>query len=219
MNMAVSQNSQNSTISMTLPNIVFNVSRFYPFKRREAQGKARWYEKISMQYTGKMTNTVSTTESEVFTKQTLENMRNGIEHSIPVTASFNLFNYINVSPSFNYTEKWYFKKQEREWSPVTNEVRYLDPEYGFYRLYNYTTSVSASTTLYGMYQFKKRPARYRRSGTRSPRRSAFRTPPTSRIRNTATTKPYRPTPPASSKSIRPSPTMPTAFPVRAAACR
>ena len=96
MNMAVSQNSQNSTISMTLPNIVFNVSRFYPFKRREAQGKARWYEKISMQYTGKMTNTVSTTESEVFTKQTLENMRNGIEHSIPVTASFNLFNYINV---------------------------------------------------------------------------------------------------------------------------
>ena len=156
MNMAVSQNSQNSTISMTLPNIVFNVSRFYPFKRREAQGKARWYEKISMQYTGKMTNTVSTTESEVFTKQTLENMRNGIEHSIPVTASFNLFNYINVSPSFNYTEKWYFKKQEREWSPVTNEVRYLDPEYGFYRLYNYTTSVSASTTLYGMYQFKKK---------------------------------------------------------------
>src|SRR5699024_9492746 len=127
-----------------------------PFKRREAQGKARWYEKISMQYTGKMTNTVSTTESEVFTKQTLENMRNGIEHSIPVTASFNLFNYINVSPSFNYTEKWYFKKQEREWSPVTNEVRYLDPEYGFYRLYNYTTSVSASTTLYGMYQFKKK---------------------------------------------------------------
>ena len=172
-----------------------------------------------MQYTGKMTNTVSTTESEVFTKQTLENMRNGIEHSIPVTASFNLFNYINVSPSFNYTEKWYFKKQEREWSPVTNEVRYLDPEYGFYRLYNYTTSVSASTTLYGMYQFKKRPARYRRSGTRSPRRSAFRMPPTSRIRNTATTKPYRPTPPASSRSIRPSPTMPTAFPVRAAACR
>ena len=155
-NMSISQNSQNKTISVTLPTLVFNVSRFYPFKRREAQGKARWYEKISMQYTGKMTNTVSTTESEVFTKQTLENMRNGIEHSIPVTASCKLFNYIIVSPSFNYTEKWYFKKQEREWSPVTNEVRYLDPEYGFYRLYNYTTSGSAATTLYGMYQFKKK---------------------------------------------------------------
>ena len=34
-NMAISQNSQNKTISITLP-MVFNVSRFYPFKRKEA---------------------------------------------------------------------------------------------------------------------------------------------------------------------------------------
>jgi len=156
MNMAVSQNSQNSTISVTLPSMVFNVSRIYPFKRKEAHGKDRWYEKISMQYTGKLTNSVATTESELFSKQTLKDMRNGIEHSIPVTASFNLLNYINVSPSFNYTEKWYFKKQEREWSPVTNSVRNLEPEYGFYRLYDYRTSVNASTTIYGMYQFKKK---------------------------------------------------------------
>ena len=81
-NMAISQNSQNKTISITLPTMVFNVSRFYPFKRKEKQGKDRWYEKISMQYTGKMTNSVTTTESEVFSKETLENMKNGIEHSI-----------------------------------------------------------------------------------------------------------------------------------------
>ena len=60
-------------------------------------GKDRWYEKISMQYTGKMTNSVTTTESEVFSKKTLDNMKNGIEHSIPISASFNLFNYINVA--------------------------------------------------------------------------------------------------------------------------
>lgn len=155
-NMAVSQNSQNQSISITLPTLVFNVSRFYPLKRRETLGKTRWYEKISMQYTGKMTNTVTTTESQLFTKETLENMRNGIEHTIPVSASFNLFNYINISPTFNYTEKWYFKKVEREWNPVTNTVDYLDPEYGFYRLYNYTASVSASTTIYGMYDFTKK---------------------------------------------------------------
>ena len=83
-------------------------------------------------------------------------MKNGIEHSIPVSASFNLFNYINVSPSFNYTEKWYFKKQEYEWNPVTNQTDTLPSDYGFYRLYNYTTSVSASTTLYGMFDFTKK---------------------------------------------------------------
>ena len=115
-NMAISQNSQNKTISITLPTMVFNVSRFYPFKRKEKQGKDRWYEKISMQYTGKMTNSVTTTESEVFSKETLENMKNGIEHSIPISASFNLFNYINLSPSVNYNEKWYFKKQEYHFS-------------------------------------------------------------------------------------------------------
>ncbi len=63
-NMAISQNSQNKTISVTLPTLVFNVSRFYPFKRKEKTGKDRWYEKISMQYTGKMTNSVSTTETK-----------------------------------------------------------------------------------------------------------------------------------------------------------
>ena len=155
-NMAISQNSQNQSISVTLPTVVFNVSRLYPFKRKERVGKERWYEKISMQYTGKMTNSVTTTESEIFSKKTLDNMKNGIEHSIPVSASFNLFNYINVSPSFNYTEKWYFKKQEYEWNPVTNQTDTLPSDYGFYRLYNYTTSVSASTTLYGMFDFTKK---------------------------------------------------------------
>ncbi len=155
-NMAISQNSQNKTISITLPTIVFNVARFYPFKRKEAMGKAKWYEKIAAQYSMKMTNSVSTTESEIFTRETLDKMKNGIEHSIPISASFNLFNYINVSPSFNYTEKWYFKKQEREWNPVTNQVDYLDPEYGFWRLYNYSASLSASTTIYGTYRAKNK---------------------------------------------------------------
>ena len=156
MNMSVSQNSQNQTIAITLPNIVFNVSRVYPFKRKEVIGKERWYEKISMSYSAKMTNSVSTTEREVFTKQTLEKMRNGIEHNLPVSASFSLFNYINVSPSANYTERWYFKKVQREWNPATNSVDYLDPEYGFYRLYNYNFSISANTTVYGMWQFKRK---------------------------------------------------------------
>ena len=154
--MNISQNSSAKTINVTLPTIVFNVSRFYPFKRREALGKSRWYEKISMQYTGKMNNQVTASESDIFSKETLKNMKNGIEHSIPVSTSLNLFNYINISPSFNYTEKWYFKRQFKEWDPVNNKVVDLDPEYGFWRLYNYNASVSASTTFYGMYDFTKK---------------------------------------------------------------
>lgn len=153
-NLAVSQNSQNKTISVTLPTVVVNMSRIYPFKRKEVLGKERWYEKISMSYTGKLTNSVSTTESEIFKPETLDKMRNGVEHSIPISTSLKLFNYLNINPSANYTEKWYFKKQERQWNPETQQVEYLKPEYGFYRLYNYNFSVSASTKLYGMFRFK-----------------------------------------------------------------
>ena len=156
MNMAVSQNSQTKAISVTLPTVSFNVSRFYPFKRAVKIGKDRWYEKISMSYSGKLTNSVSATESDIFSRQTLDNMRNGVQHTIPVQASFNVFNYINITPSFNYNERWYFKKVDRQWNPETNTAEELDPEYGFYRLYDYTTALSFSTTLYGMWQVREK---------------------------------------------------------------
>lgn len=161
MNMSVSQNSQTKQLAVTLPNVVFNVARFYPLKRREAVGKARWYEKISMQYTGKLTNSVTADESNIFSKETLQNMKNGVEHSIPVSASFNILKYINISPSFNYNEKWYFKRQDQQYNPVTNKAELMDPEYGFYRLYNYNASISASTTVYGMYEAKKAKSKIR----------------------------------------------------------
>lgn len=156
MNMAVSQNSQTKAISVTLPTVSFNVSRFYPFKRAVKIGKDRWYEKISMSYSGKLTNSVSATESDIFSRQTLDNMRNGVQHTIPVQASFNVFNYINITPSFNYNERWYFKKVDRQWNPTTNMAEELDPQYGFYRLYDYTTALSFSTTLYGMWQVREK---------------------------------------------------------------
>ena len=155
-NMSVSQNSQSGTLSIALPNVVFNVSTFYPFKRKEAMGKQRWYEKISLRYTGKFNNKANAKESEIFTKETLQNMQYGFEHSIPISATYNIFNYINFGPTINYTEKWYFKKQEQVWNPVLNRIDKLDPEYGFYRLYNYNFSLQASTIVYGRYEAKKK---------------------------------------------------------------
>jgi len=159
MNLGVSQNSQTRALSITLPNIVFNVARVYPFKRKNAVGKQRWYEKIGFTYSAKLTNSVSAQESELFTMQTLKNMKNGIEHTLPISTSINLFKYINISPSFNYTERWYFSRQFQTWDPETNSVVTQDPEYGFYRIYNYNASVSANTTIYGMWQMKSKTAK------------------------------------------------------------
>ena len=159
MNLSVSQNSQTRQLAVTLPNIVFNVSRVYPFKRKEAMGKQRWYEKIGFTYSAKLTNSVSTAEKDLFTVQTLKNMRNGVEHTLPISTSLSLFKYINISPSFNYTERWYFSRQHEQWNPETNKAETLDPEYGFYRIYNYNASISANTTIYGMWQMKKKTAK------------------------------------------------------------
>ena len=159
MNLSVSQNSQTRQLAITLPNVVFNVARVYPFKRKDAMGKQRWYEKIGFTYSAKLTNSVSTPEKDIFTMQTLKNMRNGVEHSLPISTSISLFKYINISPSFNYSERWYFSRQNQQWNPETNTVETLDPEYGFYRIYNYNASISANTTIYGMWQMKKKTAK------------------------------------------------------------
>ncbi len=155
MNMAHSQNSRDKSIQLTLPNVNFSVSRIYPFKRREVMGKERWWEKIAMTYTGTMQNTVATYDSLLFTETTLKNMRNGVNHQIPVSASFNLLKYINLSPSFNYTERWYFQSVERNWDPTTKSVMRGDTTYGFNRVWNYSVSMSTSTKVYGTFLFGK----------------------------------------------------------------
>ncbi|MBQ1227703.1 MAG: LPS-assembly protein LptD [Alistipes sp.] len=156
MSMSVSQNSQTEAISANLPNVSFNVSKFFPLKRKVKKGEDRWYERISMSYSAKMTNSINAKESDIISKESLKNMKNGVQHNIPIQASFNLLNYINVTPNANYTERWYFKKVEQAWNNETGRVETLDPEYGFYRIYNYNAGISLSTTLYGQWQVREK---------------------------------------------------------------
>lgn len=153
--MSVSQTSRDSTIMLTLPNLSFNVSKIFPFQRREVVGKLRWYEKISMNYTGTTNASVTEKEKDILTKKTLEDLNTGVNHTIPISTSLNILKYITISPSANYQERWYFRKIDKEWNSVKNQQMATDTTYGFYRLFNYSVSVSASTKIYGTYQFKK----------------------------------------------------------------
>ena len=40
-----------------------------------------------------------------------------MQHKIPISATFTLFKYINIVPSFNYTERWYMRKVEQSYDP------------------------------------------------------------------------------------------------------
>ena len=150
-NMNISQNMRDSTLSLTLPSLNVSLAKIYPFKRKKRAGDERWYEKISFSYSGQMNNSITTKEDKILKSNLIKDWNNGFKHNIPVSATFQLFDFINITPSFNYTERWYFKKVNQEWDYTTNTVE-RDTVYGFNRVYNYNFSVSANTTLYGFYK-------------------------------------------------------------------
>lgn len=149
----ITQNTRDSSLSMTLPDVNISLNRIYPFKRKKAAGDERWYEKISLQYTGSITNSISTKDNLLF-KTPLTQWENGMQHKIPVSATFNLFKYINIVPSFNYTERWYLRKVKQSYdpSPASNDHVRRDTINGFNRVYDYNLALQMNTKLYGMYK-------------------------------------------------------------------
>lgn len=149
----ITQNTRYSSLSMTLPDVNISLNRIYPFKRKKSAGDERWYEKISLQYTGSITNSISTKDNLLF-KTPLTQWENGMQHKIPVSATFNLFKYINIVPSFNYTERWYLRKVKQSYdaSPTSRDHVKRDTINGFNRLYDYNLSLQMNTKLYGMYK-------------------------------------------------------------------
>ncbi|MBQ8713268.1 MAG: LPS-assembly protein LptD [Prevotella sp.] len=148
--MNIEQNMRDSSISLRLPSLNVNVSTFYPFRRKKVMGKQRWYEKISMSYRGDFSNSISTKEDLLLHSDFRRDWQNSITHSIPVSASFTLFDYITLTPSFSFTDKNSFIKTHKSWDEV-NQKEVTDTLTGFYNIYNWNMSLSASTKLYGFY--------------------------------------------------------------------
>jgi len=149
--MNLTQNMRDSSIALTLPDLNISISRFYPFKRKHAAGKERWYEKIAMSYTGHISNSISTTEDKLMHSNIIKDWKNGMQHSIPISASFTLFDYLNVTPSFNFTDRTYTNKIMRSWDTAT-QTEVADTVWGMQNVYNWNMAISMSTKLYGFYK-------------------------------------------------------------------
>ena len=149
----IAQTMRDSSIAVTLPDLNITLSRLFPFKRKKAAGAERWYEKISVSYTGRLTNSIRTKDDRLF-KTGISGWENAMNHNIPVSATFTLFKYLQVNPSVNYTERWYTRKINQTYNEETGrlEQNLNDTINGFYRVSNYSASLSLSTKLYGMYK-------------------------------------------------------------------
>ncbi len=146
----LSQNMIDSTINLQLPDLNISVSRFYPFKRKHLVGKERWYEKISVGYTGQFSNSINTKEDLLFKSNLIKDWRNGFRHDIPISGNFTLFNYLNINPSFSFTDRMYTNKVMKSWDEEA-QTEVADTTYGFYNVYDWRLSLSASTKLYGFW--------------------------------------------------------------------
>ena len=150
-NANIAQRSQDSTIAVSFPNLTVTMSQLAPFKRKKSVGGEKWYEKIKMSYNGQFQNSLTAKQDVFFKKSLIKDWRNGMNHSLPISATFSIFNYINVSPSIRLNDRMYTSKIKRQWdTQASREIQ--DTTYGFYNIFDFNASMSLDTKIYGFYK-------------------------------------------------------------------
>jgi hypothetical protein len=163
-----SVSGQANEVSLLLPDLTLNMENIYPFKKKGASSKT-WYEKMALRWNMVGTNQVSndlnikTSEGSLdsiapFTIENLplffQNSRKGIKHDIPLSTSMKVFKNFTLSPSFNYTERWYFERYNWEYD-TAQKVAVADTISGFSRVSEYGVSTSIATRVYGFYPINR----------------------------------------------------------------
>ncbi len=153
------QNSRDSSISVSFPNVNFRMTQIYPLRKKGKSGNLKWYDNIGISYTAELRNSIQTKEDELF-KTSLDKWRNGFKHSIPLSTSINLAKDVSLSPSFNYDGVLFLNSIRKSWEKDTTldaqgRVR-LDTINGLQYAHNYNASISLgyNPTVYGMFMFK-----------------------------------------------------------------
>ena len=167
------QNVNTGLVNLLLPELSLNMSRLYPFKFGATSAK-NWFQKISFSWNMNSTNRASNKKigspgfdvvgyipendtivpvSDLGINGLWKRAENGIRHQIPISTSMNLLKFITFSPSFNYSELWYFKELHYNWIDEEAAVK-VDTINKFSRAYNYSGSGSFNTRLYGTMNFK-----------------------------------------------------------------
>jgi hypothetical protein len=167
------QNINTGLVNLLLPELSMNMSRLYPFKFGSSSAK-NWIQKISFSWNMNSTNRATNNRlgspgfsvvgyvpendtivpmSDLGLNGLWQRAENGVRHQIPVSTSMNLLKFITFSPSFNYSELWYFKELNYQWMEEAAAVK-VDTLSKFSRAYNYSASGSFNTRLYGTLNFK-----------------------------------------------------------------
>lgn len=150
-----SQDLFQRTVSLDLPTFNLGMTTINPFESKSGSANPKWYEKISVGYSMQGSNSISgIKEDSLFKKSTIRKFNNGIQHSVPVSMSFNVLNYFQFNTGISYGERWTLKTIRKSYDPDIKNIR-TDTISGFSRNYDYALNGGVSTKLYGMLNFKK----------------------------------------------------------------
>lgn len=145
-----SQNTVTRDFSVTAPDLNFALQTIFPFKRKKLVGEERWYEKISFQYSSKFTNRIQTKDSLLFTPAMWKSTQVGMSHTMSSSVNFTLFNYLQFTPSINYSELWYLKDQIRKFNPtVKTQDKFLFDTIVLKNSIRIDTTIVQDTIQYG----------------------------------------------------------------------
>ncbi len=148
---SISQRTADSTLSVQFPNFTLTMSQFAPFKRKRVVGSERWYEKITISYSGRFQNSLTAKQDEFLHKSLVKDWRNGMTHSMPIRATFNVLKYFNITPGITLNDRMYTSKIRRAWDPnASAEVQ--DTTYNFYNVFDFNFALSLNTKIYGFFK-------------------------------------------------------------------
>lgn len=149
------QNISSGQVTATLPDITFYMASQNPFKRKVAVGAAKWYEKITVGYTMHALNRITTYDSVLhLSKIALNDFSNGMQHNIPITASYTVLRFINLSFNAAYNEYWYSESDRKAYNDITGKID-TTINRGFITARDFNAGMTMTTRIYGMVKFKK----------------------------------------------------------------
>ncbi len=166
-----SQNIQTRIMDITLPNMSLRMNTIFPFKKKNST-RETWTDRIALGYSSEFRNFVKTTDTTLFTMQTLDNMQSGLQNKGNLSTNFRILKYINVSPNMSYQESWLTQQYELELSDkdirldTTSSIperlrdtlgfRTPDPTFrrGLFAHRDFNASVSLNTQIFGKREFK-----------------------------------------------------------------
>jgi hypothetical protein len=149
-----SQNNNTRLVNLNLPTASFNMVTIYPFQKKEVVGTPKWYEKLGVGYTGNFLNQISFYDSAFSIRRLLDTAQYGATHVIPITLSLPQMGPIQLAPNVSYEERWYGQKILRSWNEDKERVDTTISR-GLYAARQMAFGVSASTRVFGTYQFGK----------------------------------------------------------------